>query len=191
MWWLCYCSLTLSGSHKNCPCVHLLVLLGSIRPQIPNNLASFLQMILDLLLDVLLLLIQPHYPINITICPQILPNYTVHIWISSLPKWHLLCIINISVHFGVCQSGQKSFHFATHIGFGVHPRSPRLQPTCPPGKKGWSLSPFSARRRWNDIWAPCQMWVQSPLMRCCQEWSLLFQLPVQRGVPMAHPLSLR
>lgn len=51
----------------------------------------------------------------------------------------------------------------------------------PVWQERWRPSPFSARHRWNDIWIPCQMWVQSPLMRCCQEWSLLFQLPVQRG----------
>lgn len=144
--------------------------------------------LVDLLLDVSLRVIQPRYPINITVCPQILPNYTVHIWVSSLPKWHLLCIINISVHFGVCQSGQRVISFCSTYWFRC--TSPESLPTANPSawQEGWSLSPFSVRRRWNDIWAPCQMWVQSPLMRCCQEWSLLFQLPVQRGVPMAHPL---
>lgn len=89
----------------------------------------------DLLWDVLLLLIQPCYTINATICPQILSNYTAHCWISTLPKWHLLCIINISVHFRVCQSGRWVISFSAHISFSVHPRSPRLQPTHLHGKK--------------------------------------------------------
>lgn len=42
---------------------------------------------------------------------SILSNYTVHIWVSGWPKWHLLCIINISVPAGVCQSGHRVVSF--------------------------------------------------------------------------------
>lgn len=60
---------------------------------------------------------------------------------------------------------------------------PGISPTANTSswQEGWRLSPFTVRRRWNDIWAPCQMWVVSHLMHCCQMWSLLFWLLVQRS----------
>lgn len=85
--------------------------------------------------------------------------------------------MSLSYHFGLCQSGERLICF------------------CPPGfsptaivlawQEGWILSPFSVHRRWNDIWAPCQMWAHSALFP--REWSLLFQLPLQWGVQMASP----
>lgn len=119
------------------------------------------QMILGLLPDTLLLLMRPHYPVNVTIRPRISPEHL------SLPEWHLLCIINISAHSGLRRSLVSSVRCISVSNLSAW-------------QEGWSLSPFSVRRRWNDIWAPCQMWVHSPLMRRCQDWSLLFQPLVRK-----------
>lgn len=94
--------------------------------------------------------------------------------------------LSLKHHFGFCQSVAQSLGFC-------HTRRSLCASTDPPPflessptaslsawQEGWSLSPFSVRRRWNDIWALCQMWVYPPLMRRCQEWSLLFQPPVPK-----------
>lgn len=107
-------------------------------------------------------------------------------------KWHLnirlAWVAFITYHYKIvwcCQLRRLVFclfFFLVLNRFCVR-FSPGLSPTANTSswQEGWCLSPFSVRRRWNDIWAPCQMWVLSPLMRCCQMWSLLFWLPVQRG----------
>lgn len=128
--------------------------------------------IFDLLLDVFL----PHYtiifpPFITQTCPPLPGLVPSDIYYPSLKH-----------HFRFCQSVAESLGFR-HTCRSPCASTPLLLESSPTAslsawQEGWSLSPFSVRRRWNDIWAPCQMWVYPPLMRRCQEWSLLFQPPV-------------
>lgn len=94
-----------------------------------------------------------------------------------------ICGVSLTYLFNLGSVTQEHWVISFCDSYWCQYLSPESSPTANLSvwQEGWRPSPFSARQRWNDIWVPCQMWVQSPLMRCCQEWSLLFQLPVQRG----------
>lgn len=91
----------------------------------------------------------------------------------------------ITYHYKIvwCSVSQDGFFFNDAVQTVFCQVLPGISPTANSSSwhRGWRLSPFSVRRRWNDIWAPCQMWVLSPLTRRCQMWLLLCWLPVQRG----------
>lgn len=89
--------------------------------------------------DVLLPLIQPHYPINITICPQILPNYAAASEHQACPSD--IYYVSLTYHFGFCQSGHRVVLFCNTYWFLC--TSPGVLPPSQPVRLARRMKPVT------------------------------------------------